>query len=218
MTHPHSKLLNNAARAQLGPLGLRQKGRSRTWLDDRRWHVIVVEFQPSSWSKGSYLNVGAHFLWSHSGHISFDLGHRLNDGFAGFESESQFAPEADRLATAAASEVVRLRAALSNVNDVRALVTGPLLWSVYHRAIALGLSGSKQEASRAFDLLAKPAEPGPWHAAYGARCTELHSLLGDPMAFRSAVVRLINQQRLALRLPEIATPLTNAGMIDRTDA
>src|SRR6202000_1719294 len=38
------------------PLGLERRGRSRTWIDDQRWYAIVVEFQPSGFSKGSYLN------------------------------------------------------------------------------------------------------------------------------------------------------------------
>src|SRR5256885_11111558 len=57
---PHSKLITAAAREILRPLGLFQKGRSRVWLDDQGWWLGVVEFQPSDWSKGSYLNVGAN--------------------------------------------------------------------------------------------------------------------------------------------------------------
>jgi hypothetical protein len=43
----------------LTPLGLTQRGRSRLWLDDHGWWLIVVEFQPSAWSRGSHLNVSA---------------------------------------------------------------------------------------------------------------------------------------------------------------
>jgi len=83
-------------------------GRSRKRLDDQRWYATVIEFQPSGFGKGSYLNVGAHFLWRTTGHLSFDLGYRVN-GFIRFESAAQFAPEAD---AAAATEVARLRALL----------------------------------------------------------------------------------------------------------
>jgi hypothetical protein len=80
---PHTRLLTAAARGILRPLGLRQKGRSRTWLDDRGWWVGVVEFQSSSWSKGRYLNVGGMWLWhEHGRDVHFDVGHRV-DG-AGF--------------------------------------------------------------------------------------------------------------------------------------
>ena len=43
---PHSKLITSAARDVLRPLGLRRRGRSRVWLDDRGWWLGVVEFQP----------------------------------------------------------------------------------------------------------------------------------------------------------------------------
>ena len=88
MTEPHSRLLTEAARRHLRPLGVTQKARSRTWLDDRGWFVANVEFQPSGWSKGSYLNVGAHFLWTWNGFLSFDLGSRIE----GFVPSEGFVP------------------------------------------------------------------------------------------------------------------------------
>src|SRR5687767_4381931 len=73
----HSTLITAAAREILRPMGLFQKGRSRTWLDDQGWWVCVVEFQPSSWSRGSYLNVGCMWLWGVKDYISFDEGYRI---------------------------------------------------------------------------------------------------------------------------------------------
>jgi len=64
MAADHNRDIAKAARAALGSIGCVRRGRSRTWLDDRGWWVGVIEFQPSSWSKGSYLNVGASFLWA----------------------------------------------------------------------------------------------------------------------------------------------------------
>jgi len=57
----HSKIIADAAKRNLAPIGLTRKGRSRVWLDDRGWYVTVVEFQPSGFSKGSYLNVGRSY-------------------------------------------------------------------------------------------------------------------------------------------------------------
>jgi hypothetical protein len=73
MALDHNRDIAMAARSVLRPIGCVQKGRSRTWLDDRGWWVGVIEFQPSGWSKGSYLNVGACFLWSKTrASFSFD--------------------------------------------------------------------------------------------------------------------------------------------------
>jgi hypothetical protein len=65
-----------AAKRRLRPIGFLRKGRSRIWLSDHGWWVAVAEFQAGGWKKGSYLNVAAHWLWSSSGHISFDYGGR----------------------------------------------------------------------------------------------------------------------------------------------
>jgi hypothetical protein len=74
--HPHTKLINAAARETFQPLGLVQKGRSRMWRDDRAWWLGIVEFQPSSWTRGSYLNVGVNWLWNVKDWHSFDFGYR----------------------------------------------------------------------------------------------------------------------------------------------
>ena len=66
-----------------------RKGRSRVWLDDRGWWMGVVEFQPSSWSKGSYLNTGCMWLWNVHPHVAFDLSESAK-GFHTFENERQF--------------------------------------------------------------------------------------------------------------------------------
>lgn len=57
------KLIAKAAREILKPLGVFQKGSSRIWIDDNGWFLTVIGFQPSSWSKGAYLNVAISFLW-----------------------------------------------------------------------------------------------------------------------------------------------------------
>jgi hypothetical protein len=209
---PHAQLIDLAVSRHLMPLGLERRGRSRTWIDDQRWYAIVVEFQPSGFSKGSYLNVGAHFLWQTSGHLSFDLGYRV-DSFVAFESESQFAPEADRLASAVAVEVERLRALLAGVHAAAESIPSEAEgWPAYNRAIALGLSENLPAASEIFARLGNPSDPHPWETELAARSLELQRLLETPTEFRAAVTRMIVQQRRALRLPEIAEPLINTAV------
>lgn len=109
----HTKLLTAAAREVFRPLGLAQKGRSRTWLDDQGWWLGVVEFQPSSWSRGSYLNVGVNWLWNVRDYLSFDQGGRVHlddDGqFVSYDDDAQFAEQAGRLVSRAAEEIASQR-------------------------------------------------------------------------------------------------------------
>lgn len=208
-------MIADAAKRNLAPMGLIRKGRSRIWLDDRGWYLTVVEFQPSGFSKGSYLNVGAHFLWSWSGSLSFDLSDRIN-GYIPFHSEDQFAPAIERLAVAAAAEVSRLRGLLVNPGAVPdAIPSGsqPSSWPSYHRAIAMALFGRASEAAVLFDGLAKPGLEycsTDSHRAYeierAEKCKALAADVGNPTAFRAAIFKLITAQRLALHLDAITDP------------
>lgn len=69
----HNKLIAQAAKAVLEPMGLFRKGRSRVWIDDNGWFFTVVEFQPSGYSKGVHLNAAVNFLWSRADHLTYDF-------------------------------------------------------------------------------------------------------------------------------------------------
>lgn len=86
----HNKIINQAAKEILKPCGLFQKGQSRLWVDDNGWFLILVEFQPSAWDKGTYLNVAIHYLWDKKDYLSFDYGHRVNEFVAFDGNETKF--------------------------------------------------------------------------------------------------------------------------------
>ena len=113
---PQTKLLKGAARRVLRPLGFFQRGRSRLWIGDHGWWLVVVEFQPSGWSKGSYLNVAAMWLWFEKDYFSFDYGYRIGR-FVPFKDEAQFAPLAENLARRAADEVGHYRSLFTSVHS-----------------------------------------------------------------------------------------------------
>jgi hypothetical protein len=66
-----SNVIAAAASHRLGSLGLRRKGRSRTWIDDHGWWLVHVEFQPSQ-SGNFYLNVGDDHLFVYRDHLVFE--------------------------------------------------------------------------------------------------------------------------------------------------
>lgn len=205
----HSRLLTHAARRHLRPLGLQQKGRSRSWVDDRGWYLIMVEFQPSGFSKGSYLNVGAHLLWRATPHPTFDIGHRVED-FVSYETESQFGPEADRLALCAAAEVQALRKQLTSPGTVATLIPDQGLgWKAYQRAIALALSDQGERAAGEFHYIAADLEEEdrPVFIQMREDCKRLAVLAGNPTGFRSAMLEVIAGQRAQMRLPVLLDPL-----------
>lgn len=106
----HNKIINQAARSVLKPLGLFQKGQSRTWIDDNGWFLIIVEFQPSNWAQGTYLNVAVHYLWAQIEYLSYDYGGREESFVPFIGDEGTFYDEVISLAEIAVTKVTEYRA------------------------------------------------------------------------------------------------------------
>lgn len=217
MASAHDKIIAAAAKSNLQPLGLRRKGQSRLWIGDHGWWLAVVEFQPSGFEKGSYLNVAAHWLWSNTGHISFDLGGGADGGiraadFQAYRTEAQFEDAASKVAEVAAQEVRNLTARLRSVTQAADLLvrrertarSGS--WLAYNAGIAAGLAGRLDEAnvmlSSVTDLRVKDI------------ADRYASLTSDATRFREEAIAQIGGQREALRLPavDLALPNIRSGM------
>src|SRR5262245_19987372 len=110
----HGRLIA-AAKARRAPLGCKRKGQSRLWISDERYWLITVEFQPSAWSRGSYLNVRPQWLWLQLG--ANDHFPRPAD-YIEFESVEQFKPLIDNMAAIAAQTVLALRERFRALTDV----------------------------------------------------------------------------------------------------
>ena len=200
----HSKLLTQAARHTLRPLGLVQCGHSRTWIDDHGWWLIIVEFEPSGFTKGSYLSVGVQWLWHHHPGLAFHFGHRVPDaGFVPFHSPDQFAPEAQRLATLAAHGITDYRALFTDLTQVPVALLkrgrGNQQYA-YHIAVACGLLGRLRDARLFFDaaLIEKPF--AEWHFVENELIRELTALLDDRVGFYTWVKDIVVAQRQTVRL------------------
>ena len=207
----HGRILAAAAKRHLVPVGGRRKGQSRVWLIDHGYWLVQIEFQPSGWSKGSYLNVGAHWLWrAKPGPISFDYNDRVED-FISFESSEQFKPEADRLAARATEEVLKLERIFGSVTETAQVLTDLVMAgrtgsSVYHGAVAAGLAGEVLKSRALFERVQTDfADP-----VRSAAC-ELDRVLEQPDAYQAAVELRIAEQRSHNKLPVCPNPF---GSID----
>jgi len=202
----HSRLITAAARTHLRPLGCVQKGRSRVWLDDQGWWVGMVEFQPSSWSKGSYLNVGACFLWNEKDFLSFDAGHRV-EGFHELISDAQFAVAATFLAERAGQEVLALRERFASPSHVEAWMAanaGLSLWGHYHAAVAAGVSGAVDQSRQLFGKIIADPHDVPWAINLKHRCEALLCSVQNGAEFEAEIASMITRTRRQLGLAEHA--------------
>jgi len=209
MPGPHDRIIGDAAKAALGPLHFRRKGRSRTWMADHGWWVTVVEFQPSAWSKGSYLNVAAHWLWSDTGHLSFDFGGRVAEHVE-YLSDPQFVSAVASMAASAAKEAEALCEKFTSLSVTAEILLGEARrrggqgpghpgWMTYHAGVASGLAGRGREAAEMFARI-RDSEAPPGSILHPA-AERMAQLAYDPLELKRAVLCLIETQREALRLP-----------------
>jgi hypothetical protein len=187
-------------------MGVLQRGRSRVWIDDRGWWLITVEFQPSDWARGTYLNVGASWLWYFKEYPSFDLGGRVEGCRELTGEDAEHA--CDEVARRAASEVEALRTRIPDIEAVareQKVASAGDLWSLYNAAIAEALTGDVGDARRRLETLASPGADDrdvAWVRNLRARASLLLSLLGNASAFSEEIRSTIEQTRRALRLPD----------------
>jgi hypothetical protein len=205
----HGKLLAAAAKLALEPIGCRRKGQSRIWLSDERSWIIVVEFQPSGFSRGSYLNVAPMWLWRllDVPGLSFDYGPVRVANYVEFCNEKQFTTEADVLAKRAAAEVLSLRQLFNSPAAItRCLIKDAengSLWQWYHAAVAAGLMGQTNVSLEMFArvIQLRPAPGTEWVPDVQNRSAALVSKLPDIKAFRATVVEMVQRTRANHKLP-----------------
>jgi hypothetical protein len=213
----HGRLIAAAAKAALAPIGCVRSGQSRTWLSDQSYWAIVVEFQPSGWSKGSYLNVGACWLWRElsNGALTFNVGYRApNSGFVPFESTEQFQPLIAHMASQAAGAVLALRAKFSSIGPISRYLNekpGDQDHRIIHAAIAAGLNGEIDLARGLFGQIAGAKITVDWQVPLHSQAAHLAALLGNPAGFRTAVRQVIDVRRRQARLPVIADCLAEVN-------
>jgi hypothetical protein len=198
-------LLTEAGNRILKPLGLVQKGRSRFWRDDRNWFVIGVEFQPSSWSGGSYLNVGCSWLWMVWDYFAYDLGGRT-EPFVKFENRNQFQDAANIMAMQAAFAVESFRKQFPNVRTVYeyySIEESAGIWSNFNAAIASALSGEALKAAFHFSKIAEDQSDVAWARAARLEAFNLQGLSSDPALFRRAIKERVMQTRALQKLPNL---------------
>ena len=110
----HSKIIKQVCKEILIPLGVFQKGTSRLYLDDNDYFFTVVEFQPSNWDRGTYLNIGLTFLWGYNQsdvlYFTFSRQPAARYGkFVEYKNETQFRNEIINLVNIAKEEILFYR-------------------------------------------------------------------------------------------------------------
>lgn len=197
----HGRLIAAAAKAALAPIGCRRMGQSRCWISDERYWIVFVEFQPSAWSKGSYLNVTPVWLWLRYGGNDH---HPRPHGFIPFENADQFMPLIEHMAAVAAQSVIAMRArfrTLAGVNRFFAERISQDGFPVYRAAVTAGLVGDVATARQLFKRMESwDTENHDSWIEVKTWCAELAALLDDPVRYRRVMLDTIAELRQQFKL------------------
>jgi len=208
----HNKIIRAVAKQALSPLGLRRDGKSRVWYDDHGWWAIVVEFQPSSWGRGSYLNVGLSWMLYEQSHWAFDIGYR-EEGFQPAMREQQFEEAMEQIAAQASRSVERYREEFSSLSKMYAHYRGLAQrrgWPDYYAGVLAGLLGDLDAAEQHFRAVIDEPCTAAWLHGRRLRCVDLLRVLHEPEHFRDSVLGIVMRCRSARCLQEI--PIQEIGL------
>jgi hypothetical protein len=202
----HNAEIAAAAKAILAPLGCVRKGRSRIWLDDHGWWAGVIEFQPSGFSKGSYLNVAASYMWKpgiDQDVWTFDALIKNSKSWRAVKDAS-FSTQATELAVMARTALAELcenhRTIAVAADWLASKEISGSLWHEYNLGMAYGLAGSTERSRRYFKLAVDPLPKYEWIGALARESQDFAALLDDPVRFRAAVLQRIQETRSARKL------------------
>ena len=156
----HNKIINSAAKKILSPHGIFRKGSSRIWLDDNDYFLTVIEFQPSGYDKGSYLNVGLTFLWEATEGLNdalvFEFGDRVminGHQFVSYQNDEMFSEAMERFASEALkrAEEYRKFKDLEYAKRTMAKNLKPNFWRVYNLAMLCFFKGDFKDGKKYFN-------------------------------------------------------------------
>ena len=168
----------------------------------------MIEFQPSGFSKGSYLNVGASWLWYDRAGLAFNVGYRVaGAGFISFENSEQFRPLIETMAAQAAEAVLAMRAKFASIAMISRFLNGEPNWQpsdLFGAAVAAGLNHEFELSRKRFHEMLSYPVVDEWRVKRHAEAAALLALLDDAAQFRAAVRRTIDARRRQARLPPIA--------------
>lgn len=201
----HNKYLKVFVKERLSPYGIVQKGQSRTFLLDKGWYIIVIEFQNSGWSKGTYLNIGVDFNFYPREYYSFSYGYREGD-FNAFENEQQFNAVLNHLCDITIKKIQALEKQFSNIpSSIKTLkkVKNIDYWRTFDLAILNALVSNLDLSKKLLDEIIEADCDRDWEIKRNEKCIEIRSWFESNKNIIENLDKLIHESRASKKLPKI---------------
>lgn len=215
MTPPdHSKIINKTAKKVFAPYGIKQKGKSRIWLDDNGWYTTVIEFQPFSGRQGTTLNVGVNFNWYEQVYFSFDISYRQDVDFVEYNgNEDLFSKEVEKFCEIALNKALEYRENFQNIHKAKPFIlnhtyTSENIWGSYHKGTICGLTNDVVEQNHYYQKLLQESHPGAWLNELKDRVNLLMVDSEHHHKFTENIIETIKKARALKKLPEIEIEFT----------
>jgi hypothetical protein len=193
----HNKLIAQKAKEHLKPIGFVRSGKSRVWYKDNGWWSVIIEFQPSSWSKGTYVNVSvSHLLYEQCG-WTFNIPERLR-GFASVEDDMDFEGKVEGMASQAANRAEELHNKYSVVENSIDWYAGSerrSIWDDYYSGILFSFNGDFEAAGNYFSAIVESEYSRIWEKAVQIRALELKHMLAFPDLYISTIKGIVLRTR-----------------------
>lgn len=202
-TFDYNKVLKKVAKERLTPYGIIQQGKSRTFLYDNNWWTIVIEFQGSSFSKGTYLNIGIDFNFYPRNYFSFSYGYR-EKGFEIANDENQFANIINDYCDFTIAKVddlkLKFKDAQAATNTFKKQVENNP-WDNFTLAILYGLTENINECRNYLFKVQEIKCEYEYEFKRQKLVTEILTWLDNNQTFLTKMKDLINQTRELKKLP-----------------
>lgn len=197
----HNKLIAKKAKETLKPLGFVRSGKSRIWFKDNGWWAVLIEFQPSSFSKGTYVNIAVnHFLYESSG-WTFHISKRLSP-FADAQTDD-FESTLESMVSQAAAVAQELQNKFSSVEaffDYYQSMEQHTIWNSLYIGIFSALLGNTKKAKESFQIICDDVYSMGWELAIQSRAKDLMFVLQDEKAFVNSLHGTILRSRSMMGL------------------
>ncbi|MFX1259484.1 MAG: hypothetical protein ACFFAN_16645 [Promethearchaeota archaeon] len=204
----HNNIIKSIAKNRFNPFGILQDGNSRTFLDDNNWFTIIIEFQPSSWSRGTYLNVGANFHFYPRDYFTFEYGSR-EVGFKKYNGDdTQFSKYIEDLCDIALKKVKQIRNEFRNPRNALKVLKKTIkkanLWNVYNIGILFGINQNFKKCQQLLSQITNFTVKEDWHIERKQFVEKILKIMQTSDKFKDRLEDIIIKTRKLKKLPQIS--------------
>lgn len=143
---------------EIFPSDVFQEGNSRVYLDDNGYYFTMIEFQPYSLRKGTFLNVGLSFLFDKSDSLSFSYSFkneaRVGKKFIEYKNDEQFEKDVRKYVELANKYILKYRKFI-DINYAKKFIVKGLNdnnWNPYIKSMFYFLTNEQEKGRKYYKM------------------------------------------------------------------